>query len=103
MANPQIQGFFLTHYNFLAKLEDTTSLLPGPTGLSPLPDMLVRLSRAPVVSIVSIRGRATGVGSELALASDMRFASRERAILSQWEVVPAWFQVAARWPDCRAL
>ena len=32
-----------------------------------LPDMLVRLSRAPVVSIASIRGRATGVGSELAL------------------------------------
>ena len=51
-----------------------------------LPDMLARLSRAPVVSIVSIRGRATGVGSELALASDMRFASREKAILSQWEV-----------------
>jgi enoyl-CoA hydratase/carnithine racemase len=48
--------------------------------------MLVRLSRAPVVSIASIRGRATGVGSELALASDMRFASREKAILSQWEV-----------------
>src|SRR5262249_38885748 len=41
---------------------------------------------APVVSIASIRGRATGVGSELALASDMRFASREKAILSQWEV-----------------
>src|SRR6267142_259033 len=81
-----VEGFFLTHYNFLAKLEDTTSLLPGPTGLSPLPDRLVRLSRAPVVSIASIRGRATGVGSELALASDMRFASRETAILSQWEV-----------------
>src|ERR1700674_4649585 len=81
-----VEGFFLTHYNFLAKLKDTTSLLPGPTGLSPLPDMLVRLSRAPVVSIASIRGRATGVGSELALASDMRFASRETAILSQWEV-----------------
>ena len=48
--------------------------------------MLVRLSRAPVVSIASIRGRATGVGSELALACDMRFASREKAILSQWEV-----------------
>ena len=51
-----------------------------------LPDMLARLSRAPVVSIVSIRGRATGVGSEFALASDMRFVSREKAILSQWEV-----------------
>jgi enoyl-CoA hydratase/carnithine racemase len=81
-----VEGFFLTHYDFLAKIEDTTSLVPGPTGLSPLPDMLVRLSRAPVVSIASIRGRATGVGSELALASDMRFASRERAVLSQWEV-----------------
>jgi enoyl-CoA hydratase/carnithine racemase len=54
--------------------------------LQALPDMLVRLSRVPVVSIASIRGRATGVGSELALASDMRFASREKAILSQWEV-----------------
>ena len=81
-----VEGFFLTHYNFLAPLEDSTSLPPGPTGLQALPDMLVRLSRAPVVSIVSIRGRATGVGSELALASDMRFASSEKAILSQWEV-----------------
>ena len=81
-----VEGFFLTHYDFLAKLEDTTGLPPGPTGLQPLPDMLVRLSRAPVVSIASIRGRATGVGSELALACDMRFASREKAILSQWEV-----------------
>jgi enoyl-CoA hydratase/carnithine racemase len=81
-----VEGFFLTHYDFLAKIEDTTSLPPGPTGLQPLPDMLVRLSRAPVVSIASIRGRATGVGSELALACDMRFASREKAILSHFEV-----------------
>jgi enoyl-CoA hydratase/carnithine racemase len=81
-----VEGFFLTHYDFLAPLEDSTSIPPGPTGLQALPDMLVRLSRAPVVSISSIRGRATGVGSELALACDMRFASRERAILSQWEV-----------------
>src|SRR5437016_13678805 len=81
-----VPGFFLTHYDFVPELAETTSLAPGPTGMHPLPDMLVRLSRAPVVSIVSIRGRATGVGSELALATDMRFASRELAILSQWEV-----------------
>src|SRR2546423_10907150 len=81
-----IEGFFLTHYDFLAKIEDTTSLPPGPTGLQPLPDILVRLSRAPVASIASIRGRAPGVGSELALACDMRFASREKAILSHFEV-----------------
>jgi enoyl-CoA hydratase/carnithine racemase len=81
-----VEGFFLTHYNFLAPLEESTRIPAGKTGLQALPDMLVRLSRAPVVSIASIRGRATGVGSELALASDMRFASREKAILSQWEV-----------------
>jgi len=81
-----VEGFFLTHYDFLAPVEDTTRLPPGPTGLQPLPDMLVRLSRSPVVSIALIRGRATGVGSELALACDMRFASREKAILSQFEV-----------------
>jgi enoyl-CoA hydratase/carnithine racemase len=81
-----VEGFFLTHYDFLADPEDTTRIPPGPTGLGSLPDMLVRLSRAPVVSIASIRGRATGVGSELALACDMRFASREKAILSHFEV-----------------
>ena len=81
-----VEGFFLTHYDFVAPVENTTRLPPGPTGLQPLPDMLVRLSRAPVVSIASIRGRATGVGSELALACDMRFASREKAILSHFEV-----------------
>ena len=81
-----VEGFFITHYDFLAPLEASARLPHGPTGLAALPDMLVRISRAPVVSIASIRGRATGVGSELALASDMRFASREKAILSQWEV-----------------
>jgi enoyl-CoA hydratase/carnithine racemase len=81
-----VDGFFLTHYDFLAAPEDTLNLPLGPTGLQQLPDALVRLSRAPVVSIAKIRGRATGVGSELALASDIRFASREKAILSQWEV-----------------
>jgi enoyl-CoA hydratase/carnithine racemase len=81
-----VQGFFLTHYDFVPPLSATTDIPPGATGLPALPDMLVRLSRAPVVSIVSIRGRATGVGSELSLASDMRFASREKAVLSQWEI-----------------
>jgi enoyl-CoA hydratase/carnithine racemase len=81
-----VDRFFLTHYDFLAKPEESTKFPAGPTGLQPLPDMLVRISRADVVSIASIRGRATGVGSELALASDMRFASREKAVLSQWEV-----------------
>jgi len=81
-----VEGFFLSHLDFLENLDDLAYLPPGPTGLHPWPEMLMRLSRAPVVSIASIRGRATGMGSELALACDMRFASREKAILSQFEV-----------------
>ncbi len=81
-----VPGFFLTHYDFVPPLSATTNIPPGKTGLPALPDIFVRLSRAPVVCIAMIRGRATGVGSELALASDMRFASREKAILSQFEV-----------------
>jgi enoyl-CoA hydratase/carnithine racemase len=81
-----VEGFFLNHSDFLAKLEDLTSIPQGPTGLEAWPDILVRLTRAPVVTIALIRGRATGNGSELALACDMSFASREKAVLSQWEV-----------------
>jgi enoyl-CoA hydratase/carnithine racemase len=81
-----VEGFFLNHSDFLAKLEDLTSIPQGPTGLEAWPDVLVRLTHAPVVSIALIRGRATGNGSEITLACDMSFASREKAILSQWEV-----------------
>ncbi|HUA26983.1 MAG TPA: enoyl-CoA hydratase/isomerase family protein [Steroidobacteraceae bacterium] len=81
-----VEGFFLNHSDFNARLADLTGIPPGPTGLEAWPDILVRLPRAPVVSIAKIRGRATGNGSELSLACDMTFASREKALLSQWEV-----------------
>lgn len=81
-----VDGYFLNHSDFTAKLEDLTALPPGPTGLPPWPDFLVRLTRLPVASIALIRGRATGNGSEILLSCDMSFASREKAILSQWEV-----------------
>jgi enoyl-CoA hydratase/carnithine racemase len=81
-----VEGFFLNHSDFNAKLADLTGISQGRTGLEAWPDILVRLPRAPVVSIAKIRGRATGNGSELSLACDMTFASREKALLSQWEV-----------------
>jgi enoyl-CoA hydratase/carnithine racemase len=81
-----VDGYFLNHSDFVAKLEDLTSMPAGPTGLPPWPDFLVRLTRAPVASIALMRGRATGNGSEITLACDMSFASREKTIISQWEV-----------------
>src|SRR5271155_1288107 len=81
-----VDDYFLNHSDFTGKLEDLTSMPAGPTGLPPWPDFLVRLTHAPVASIALIRGRATGNGSELTLACDMSFASREKTIISQWEV-----------------
>jgi enoyl-CoA hydratase/carnithine racemase len=81
-----VEGFFLNHSDFTVKLEELTSLPQGPTGLESWPDILVRLARAPVVSIAKIRGRATGNGSEILLACDMTFVSREKTLISQWEV-----------------
>ncbi|PSJ43468.1 enoyl-CoA hydratase [Sphingomonas deserti] len=81
-----IPGSFINHYDLGQPLEASTGLKAGPTGMHPVPDFMVRLSKLPAISIVSIRGRASGIGSELALAADMRFASREKAVLSQFEV-----------------
>jgi enoyl-CoA hydratase/carnithine racemase len=53
---------------------------PSPT--STWLELLVRLSRAPVVSVAAIRGRARGAGSELVLGCDLRFASRENTLLA---------------------
>lgn len=78
--------FFLAHYDILSDQARSAAMEPGPTGMRPWLDFLARLSRAPVVSIASIRGRARGAGSEFALACDMRFASAEKAILGQFEV-----------------
>jgi enoyl-CoA hydratase/carnithine racemase len=62
------------------------SLPAGPTGFHPWVDIVVRLGKLPAVTISAIRRRARGAGSELILASDIRFASRERAVLGQMEV-----------------
>jgi enoyl-CoA hydratase/carnithine racemase len=82
-ANPD---FFLAHYDTEHDPGTTAALPAGPTGMHPWLDLMARLSRAPVVSIASIRGRARGAGSEFVLACDLRFASRENVLLGQFEV-----------------
>ena len=82
-ANPD---FYLAHYDTEHDPARTAALGVGPTGMHAWLDLLVRLSRAPIVSIASIRGRARGAGSEFILACDMRFASRENTLVGQFEV-----------------
>ncbi len=77
--------FFLAHYDTEGDPAKTVSMPPGPTGMHPWLDLTVRLSRAPVVSIASLRGRTRGAGSEFALACDIRLAG-DKAILAQFEV-----------------
>jgi enoyl-CoA hydratase/carnithine racemase len=78
--------FYLAHYDVEHDPGRTAALPTGPTGMNAWLDLLVRLARAPVVSIASIRGRVRAAGSEFVLACDLRFASRENTSLGQFEV-----------------
>jgi 1,4-dihydroxy-2-naphthoyl-CoA synthase len=70
-ANPD---FFIAHYS----TAEPRSRFGTPRWI----DTATRLAQSDVLSIAVIRGRVRGGGSEFALACDVRFASRERAIFS---------------------
>jgi len=79
-----VPDFFFNHFDLAAARD-----FPVPQGEEAVPmwtDIVLRLSRAPYITIASIRGRTRGGGNELALAFDLRYASRERAIFGQPEV-----------------
>ena len=75
-ANPD---FFVAHL-------DVAKAAEQPDVLGLWRDIVLRLSSAPVVSIAKVRGRTRGIGNELALACDMRFASRQSALFGNPEV-----------------
>jgi enoyl-CoA hydratase/carnithine racemase len=76
--------FFFAHYD--TSRAGQSAGKAGPTGYHPWIDFVLRLSKAPVVSIAKVRGRARGVGNEFILACDLRFASKEKAVFGQPEV-----------------
>jgi enoyl-CoA hydratase/carnithine racemase len=79
-----VPDFFFNHFDLAAARD-----FPVPQGEEAVPmwtDIVLRLSRAPYITIASIRGRTRGGGNELALAFDLRYASRERAMFGQPEV-----------------
>lgn len=78
-ANPD---FFLNHYD-TSRVADTPKYV-GVTGYPLTIDTSVRLARLPVATIAKVRGRVRGIGSELTLALDMRFAG-EHALFGQPE------------------
>jgi enoyl-CoA hydratase/carnithine racemase len=77
--------FFLAHYD-LAADHVASEALPSRTGFAAWVDITVRISKLSAVTISAVRGIARGAGSEFILATDIRFASREKAILGQMEV-----------------
>jgi len=81
-TNPE---YFMAHWDVTTDRARVAAMNPGPTGLHPYLDNLLRLSRVPAVTVSSIRGRARGAGSEFVLATDIRFAG-DRAVLGQFEV-----------------
>jgi len=78
--------FFLAHYDIAAAASAFDALPAAPTAFHHWGHFLIRVGKSPAVTITALRGRARGAGSEFALATDIRFASRERAVLGQFEV-----------------
>ncbi|MDR6632609.1 enoyl-CoA hydratase/carnithine racemase [Phyllobacterium sp. 1468] len=76
--------FFIPHVDMtkIAEYRQVAATLVGEPSIGLL---FRRLSLSKAVTIAQISGRARGAGSEFALACDMRFASRERAIFGQIE------------------
>jgi enoyl-CoA hydratase/carnithine racemase len=79
-----VPDFFLNHFDLAAAAD-----FPVPEGNDAVPiwtDLVLRLTKAPYITIASIRGRTRGGGNELALACDLRYVSREKAMFGQPEV-----------------
>ncbi|MEV6605552.1 enoyl-CoA hydratase/isomerase family protein [Kutzneria sp. NPDC051319] len=81
------RDFFVPHVD-LTKIAEYTAeaAKAGGSDDASLGMLLHRFSTLPVVLIGKLRGRARGAGSELLLASDMRFAAQENAIIGQPEI-----------------
>ena len=79
-----LPGFFFNHFD-LAQASEFPAL-PGADSMPTWVDLVLQLSKAPFISIASIRGRTRGGGNELTLACDLRYASREHALFGQPEV-----------------
>jgi enoyl-CoA hydratase/carnithine racemase len=79
--------YFYNHFD-LTRISEFPGASEGSEAnrISVWTDLVIRLSKAPFISIGAIRGRTRGGGNELSLAFDLRYASREKAFFGQPEV-----------------
>ncbi|MFH8470830.1 enoyl-CoA hydratase/isomerase family protein [Streptomyces sp. NPDC017991] len=77
-------GYFFNHADLaqINELATSTRTDSTPSWIG----LVTSLTHAPFISIASIRGRTRGGGAEIALAFDLRYASREEAVFCQPEV-----------------
>lgn len=74
-----LPDFFMAHLN-LGRVDEFGD------GMPTWFDIVDRLGRAPFITVGLVRGRARGIGNEFLLGLDVRFASREKAVLGQLEI-----------------
>jgi len=84
IVTSDVKGYFFNHFdtsefpNFLQQVGESNKPL--------MVELMSNLSNAPFVTIASIHGRTQGGGNEVALAFDLRYASKEKAVFVQPEV-----------------
>ncbi|KAI8945995.1 ClpP/crotonase-like domain-containing protein [Xylaria longipes] len=74
-----VEHFFIAHFDVLNPVSPD---LLGPAYWG----NFTRLANLPVLTVAAIQGIARGGGAELSAALDVRFGSKEKAILGQFEV-----------------
>ncbi|KAI1746953.1 ClpP/crotonase-like domain-containing protein [Xylaria castorea] len=74
-----VEDFFIAHYDILSPADIDVA---GPAYWG----NYTRLANLPVLTVAAIRGIVRGGGAEMAAALDVRFGSKEKAIIGQPEV-----------------
>jgi enoyl-CoA hydratase/carnithine racemase len=76
--------YFISHVD-VTRIAENRAEVAKLAGAESMALLYRYLSASHLVTIAQIEGRVRGVGSELVLACDMRFAARESAIFGQFE------------------
>lgn len=84
IVTSDVPGYFFNHFdmNAFSNFMKQVGANSKPLWL----ELMSNLSAAPFITIASIHGRTQGGGDEIALAFDLRYASKEKAVFEQPEV-----------------